>query len=57
MAAAEQAVSVDAAARPQDRGYFEGWNQSIPLSISTAAQLTRKPLGGSHSHLALDSTT
>ena len=48
-AAAEHAHAADAAARPQDRRFFEGQNQPdrVP-DLAVAAQLMGNPLGGIH---------
>ena len=45
--AAEQAHAVDAAARPQDRGFFEGQNRlERDPDLVVAAQLMGRPFGG-----------
>lgn len=46
MLPAQQAAAVDAASRPQDRAFFEGWNKPkrVP-DLAMAAQLMGKPLG------------
>jgi hypothetical protein len=44
--AVQHAHAVDATARPQDRGVFEGWNQpEVPTDLSVAAQLMGNPFG------------
>jgi len=45
-AAAEQAHAVDAAARPQDRGFFETQNRpEVSTDLWVAAQLMGRPFG------------
>ena len=47
--AAQPAHAVDAAARPQDRCFFEGQNWlGCDPDLSVAAQLMGKPLGASN---------
>jgi len=43
---AQPAHAVDAAARPQDRRYFESWNwPECHLDLAVAARLMGKPFG------------
>jgi hypothetical protein len=53
-AAAERAHAADAALRPQDRRYFEGWSRPAAFPIYRAARLMRNPLDGNQSYSMLE---